>query len=103
MTKALLKEDESFFDDLVRALKPKIIIYLGKITFEAVTREKASGFVEQLSAGKPLVSSSPVCKNIKVYGVAHCGALGANNVGGMPVMLKTWKSIAKDYKKICGE
>ena len=103
MTKTLLQEDESFFDDLVRALNPKIIICLGKITFEAVTREKASGFVEQLRTGRPLVASSPVCKSIKVYGVAHCGALGANNVGGMPVMLKTWKAIAKDYKKICGK
>lgn len=100
MTKALLKEDGSFFDDLVRALKPKIIICLGKITFEAVSREKAPGFVEQLSTGKPLVAPSPVCKNIKVYGVAHCGALGANNVGGMPVMLKTWKTIARDYQKM---
>ena len=62
-----------------------------------------SGFVEQLRTGKPLVGSSPVCENIKVYGVAHCGALGANNVGGMSVMLKTWRATAKDYKKICGK
>lgn len=42
MTKTLLQEDESFFDDLVIALNPKIIICLGKITYEAVTREKTS-------------------------------------------------------------
>lgn len=103
MTKTLLQEDKSFFDDLVRALNPKIIICLGKITFEAVTGEKVLGFIEKLRTGKPLVAHSPVSKNIKVYGVAHCGALGANNVGGMPIMLKMWKVIAKDYQKICGK
>lgn len=78
------------------------IICLGKITYEAVTREKASGFVEQLRAGRPLVASSPVCKSIKVYGVAHCGALGANNVGGMPVMLPSLVTVPP-FSSICSQ
>lgn len=37
--------------------------------------------------------------NIKVYGVAHCGALGSNNVGGMTNMIKAWKAIAKEFRE----
>lgn len=44
----------------------------------------------------------PLRESILVCGVPHCGALGANNVGGMPSMIKTWKVIAKEFKKLCG-
>ena len=84
------------FDDLVEALRPKLIICLGKITFEAVTGQKVHGFLEQLRAGKQFVSVYPGIENIKVYGVAHCGSYGSNNVGGMKNMIKAWKIIANE-------
>ena len=36
MTKTLLKQDEKYFNQLVEAISPKIIICLGKITYEVV-------------------------------------------------------------------
>ena len=96
MTRTLLREDAELFDDLVKTIKPKIIICLGKITYEAVTNQNVTGFVKQLRTGKPFVSQYPSMESIKVYGVAHCGSYGANNVGGMKNMLKAWKAIAKD-------
>lgn len=100
MTKSLLKEDEGFFDDLVMAIRPKIIICLGKITYEAVSGQKAVGFLDQLRKGRPFVAPYPNKESIKVYGVAHCGARGANNVGGKGNMIKAWKVIAKDFKSL---
>ena len=44
----------------------------------------------------PFVSEYPGDKHIKVYGVAHCGALGCNNAGGLDNMKKAWRVIAKD-------
>ena len=38
--------------------------------------------------------------NIKVYGVAHCGALGSNNVGGMANMVKAREVIASEFQNI---
>ena len=98
MTKKLLLEDSSFFDDLVKTIKPKIIICLGKISYEVVSGQTAKGFTEQLRNGNPFVSTYPNMNNIKVYGVAHCGAFGSNNVGGMPNMIKAWKAIAKEFR-----
>lgn len=97
MTKTLMREDAELFDDLVKAIKPKIIICLGKDTYEAVSNQKAKGFVEQLKTGKPFVCPYYGMKDIKVYGVAHCGSYGSNNVGGMKNMIKAWKAIAKDF------
>ena len=97
MTKSLLRKDAELFDDLVKAIKPKIIICLGKITYEAVINHSVNGFVDRLSKGKPFVSLYPGIDSIKVYGVAHCGSYGANNVGGMKNMKKAWKVIAKEF------
>lgn len=99
MTKTLLLEDKRFFDELVSAIKPKIIICLGQLTYEVVTEQKTKNFKGQLIKGIPFVSHFPKIGNIKVYGVAHCGALGTNNVGGMSNMIKTWNVIARDFKK----
>ena len=99
MTKTLLRKDEALFDDLVKAIRPKIIICLGKITYEVVTGQVTRDFTEQLKNGKPFVAPYPNCRDIKVYGVAHCGVLGANNVGGIPSMKKAWKMIAKEFRK----
>lgn len=88
MTKALLLADKRLFDNLVSAIKPKIIICLGQLTYEVVTGQKTKDFKDQLANGIPFVSLFPQIESTKVYGVAHCGALGTNNVGGLSNMAR---------------
>ena len=100
MTKTLMKMDEELFKELVEAINPKIIICLGKLTYECVSDQRANGFVKQLREGRPFVSTYPYNKTIPVYGVPHTGARGMSNVGGEEKMKKAWMRIAEDYKKI---
>lgn len=100
MTKELMKMDKPFFDELVLAIKPKIIICLGQLTYEMVSGQKANGFCKQLMEGTPFVTSFPLKQDVKVYGVAHCGSRGRQNVGGIENMQKAWDYIAKDYHKL---
>lgn len=100
MTKTLMKMDDELFKDLVEAINPKIIICLGKLTYECVSDQQANGFVKQLHEGRPFVSTYPYNKSIPVYGVSHTGARGMNNVGGEEKMKKAWMRIADDYDKI---
>lgn len=97
MTKELMKKDKQFFDDLVLAIKPKIIICLGQLTYEMVSGQKTDGFCERLKEGKPFEAAFPLKQDVKVYGVAHCGSRGRQNVGGIENMQKAWNYIAKEY------
>lgn len=96
-TKPLMKMDKGLFEELVKAIKPKIIICLGKDTYEMVSDSKAEGFIERLKQGKPFKA---LYNNIPVYGVSHPGNWGCRNVGGEGNMLKAWKKIAEEYKKM---
>ncbi len=100
MTKELMKMDKPFFDDLVLTINPKIIICLGQLTFEMVSGQTVIGFCKQLMEGKPLEACFPLMQDIKVYGVAHCGSRGRQNVGGIENMQKAWDYIAKDCHKL---
>ena len=86
--------DKELFDDLVKAVHPKTIICLGKITYEAVTSEKVVDYVKHLKDGQPFISSYPGNSEIKVFGVPHCGARGSSNVGGINKMKEIWGKIA---------
>lgn len=48
MTKGLLLEDKELFDDLVASIKPKMIICLGKLTYEVVSGVKADGVCKEI-------------------------------------------------------
>ena len=98
MTKTIMKQDKELFEDLVFSVRPKIIICLGRITYEMVSGKSADGFASRLKKGEPFKSFFPGEKSIPVYGVAHCGARGRNNVGGEENMKKAWISIASEYK-----
>ena len=98
MTKSIMKQDEDLFNDLVLAIRPKIIICLGKITYEMATRTVTKGFVKQLREGIPFKAPFPLDESIPVYGVAHCGARGCRNVGGEDNMKKAWIKIAEEFK-----
>ena len=97
MTKKLMKKEKEIFDDLVLAIKPKIIICLGKMTYEMVSGEIAKGFCIRLSDGKPFEAPFPLKPEITVYGVAHCGARGCQNIGEIEKMQNAWKYIAEKY------
>ncbi len=97
MTKELMEEDKEFFDELVLAIQPKIIICLGKLTYEMVSGQKVNDFCKRLSEGKPFEVPFPLKRDVMVYGVAHCGARGSRNVDGFQNMKKTWDYIAKQY------
>lgn len=95
MTKSLMDMDEELFKNLVDAVKPKIIICLGKITYEAVTGTTANDYVKLLKQGIPFQANFKYDKDVKAYGVAHCGARGVSNVGGIDAMYSAWKKIAE--------
>ena len=99
MTLSLMKMDKELFDDLVKAVHPKVIICLGKITYEAVSGQHANNFLKQLKKGIPFVSRYPGVDSIKIFGVAHCGSLGSRNVGGMSNMKKAWDKIAFELEE----
>lgn len=65
-----------------------------------VSGQKANGFCEQLKEGKPFVAPFPLKQDVKVYGVAHCGSRGRQNVGGIENMQKAWDYIAGEYYKL---
>lgn len=102
MTEGLMLRDRELFKKLVQAIKPKIIICLGKITFEAVSGIKANDFIKTLQDGKPHKAYFSGNKTIPVYGVAHCGAWGKRNVGSMERMKVNWQFIAEEYKEKYG-
>lgn len=93
MTKTLMKKDEELFDELVMAIKPKIIICLGKMTYEMVSKTRVKNFVKTLNEGNSLVAKYPLDERIKVFGVPHCGALGSQNIGGIKKMQEIWSFI----------
>ena len=80
-------------EDLVAAIKPKVIICLGKITFEMVSHKVTKAFLEKLKKGEPWVEKYPSDSDIYIYGVAHCGSRGIANLGSLEIMKKTWKGI----------
>lgn len=62
MTKTLMRLDKEYFDKLVLSIKPKIIICLGKITYEMVSGKVTKGFVKALKEG-----------NVTVHTLANLG------------------------------
>ena len=101
MAKRVMRQDAELFDDLVLAVKPKIIICLGRITYEMVAKVNANGFLKKLREGIPFRAAFPTNPTIPVYGVAHCGSRGLSNVGGADNMRKAWEKIAEEYQNLC--
>lgn len=101
MTKTIMRQDAELFDDLVESIKPKIIICLGKITFEVVAGKVAKDFSKVLKRGEPFRAVYHKNPSIPVYGVAHPGSRGLYNVGGdEKIMLAAWEKIAEEYYKM---
>ncbi|MCR4677540.1 MAG: hypothetical protein K5679_02165 [Lachnospiraceae bacterium] len=96
MTKKLMSMDSELFDELVNAIHPKIIICLGKLTYEMVSGTVTRDFIKHLQEGNPFIAPYPKQPEIRVYGVAHCGARGLSNIGVVEKMIATWRRIAED-------
>ena len=94
--------DKEFFDLLVVAVRPKIIICLGKLTYEVAFGQIAKDFTKKLQKGVPFKHEVSFGKdlNIPVYGVAHCGSFGTRNAGGFEKMQVVWEKIAEEYREL---
>ena len=46
-----------------------------------------------MKKGEPFIAQYPFNEKIVVYGVAHCGARGVSNVGGIEKMKNIWERI----------
>lgn len=81
------KRDQQYFSELVEILEPRVILCLGRSTFEAVLNALDSRaavrignyncFIE--SADNPVEVSRNSGANVNVFAVAHCGILGSLN------------------------
>lgn len=103
-----LSQDIPFFKELVGILSPKVVICLGKETFENALRAFGSSlpysgsFNKALNAGKTSLDVG----NIRFFGMGHCGTLGClNRTGnqkgatpsiGLDIQVRDWVRI-KDY------
>lgn len=119
MSRKAMMEDAQHFRELVSAIKPKVIICLGKMTYECVinalqpdTEQKfrihsLREYCDKIDSGTNYVDF--VQSQIRVYGMAHCGAAGVNinrkrgsktskDKSGLDLMIQDWKSIL-DYLK----
>ena len=79
--------DAPFFTALVRIIKPKIILCLGRSTFEAVLHSFHFTMKNRIQSYTRFITSSqnPVQITLEdgqafhVFALAHCGALGTMN------------------------
>lgn len=78
-----LNEDVPFIEELIKIVEPKLIICLGKDTYEAFVKKTQSvpaspekNFYRRFIGG---MNYAIYDGNIPVYGQAHPGALGASN------------------------
>lgn len=120
MTKEVMLRDESYFKELINILNPKIIICLGKDTYECVV---------QTLDGTPLyISTTDYWNRLNIfqnrvetkdgtiiYGMGHCGSFGMNinrkmfdkkvfpelsSLSGKELMKRDWQAVNKDINAL---
>ena len=81
-----LRDDAPYFKRLAEIIEPKVILCLGKNTFEGVMfaltgkMERIRGFNRFLDSGENYRTVAfPSGKPVRVYAVAHCGTIGTMN------------------------
>ena len=114
MTTEQMMLDSDYFRALVGIVQPKIIIALGKDTFECVVRTlkddsfriSSNEFWDALNNCKSYEKVTYDDKNAVVLGMAHCGAFGVNvnrkkmakagnTLSGLELMKNDWRGINK--------
>ena len=100
LKKSWLKKDYEFFSRLVAILTPKIVICLGRATFEGVLEALAIKKPKIRGYNKFIVSEeNPVRgREMLIYGFAHCGLMGTLNRNerkstSLDLQVKDWGKI----------
>lgn len=97
LSRSWIEHDKKFFKELVDIIEPKTIICLGKATLCGVIESfgehgKIGNYNRFIESNKnPFVFSMNNGNEVRIYGVAHCGAMGTLNRNG--------KSSGKDLSK----
>ncbi len=83
----IFREDSQYFNRLVNIIKPKVILCLGKSTFEAVIKaynvnpkpkiKSYNAFIQSNDNPQKIVLENG--QTVHVFALAHCGAIGTMN------------------------
>lgn len=76
----------------IKIIAPKMVLCLGKATFDAVRSELGWPAILWKNACYPQFRT--LLNNIEIFGVPHPGSRGIQNAGGMPEVQKIWKRLA---------
>ena len=109
MTKTYMMRDKCYFSKLSEIVDPKIIITLGKTTYECAVSAlqkapfTAKNFLQNLRSGElNKIRTNVNGHEVAVVGVAHCGAYGVNinrvkyepaGANGLDLMKTDWERI----------
>ena len=108
LSRSWIEHDKGFFQELVSIIEPKIIICLGKATLYGVieslgVKEKIGNYNSFIESNKnPILFSLKSGKKAKIYGVAHCGAMGTLN-RNKKVSSKDLNRQKLDWKQIAAD
>ena len=84
------EHDRGFFKELVEIIEPKVILCLGKATFQVVLtslapdlKPRIGGYNKYIESSRnPVIVTTPSEANIAVFALAHCGVMGTLNRNG---------------------
>lgn len=119
MTQEIMLRDADNFRELINCLNPKIIICIGKDTYECVLKTlfniqlqlNACDYMGLLNEGKNRIVGEYGKKSVIVYGMGHCGSMGVNinrkkfeekaypnkaGKNGLTLMKEDWARISND-------
>lgn len=117
MKRTTMMQDAKYFEELVSVIKPQVIICLGMLTYECVVdslkqKEKLRikslrDYCDKIDDGTNYVDIPE--KEVRVYGMIHCGASGVNinrkqgsktpkEMSGLDLMKQDWKNVLEYLK-----
>lgn len=103
MTTSIMEKDSDYFKELCNILQPKVIICLGRKTFELsvkaleveTTLKDADRYNDYLEKqrNKDGIPVDLEGTKSKIYASAHCGSFGVKNRGGIDKVKADWMDI----------
>lgn len=103
-----LQRDDEYFKRLWQILQPKIIICLGRMTYESVIHALC-GSLPEIDIYNEYLNRHlyEVIENTYIYPAAHCGALGTLNRNrgehqrdkSLDLQIEDWKQIGNQLSK----
>jgi uracil-DNA glycosylase len=82
----------------INIVNPKMVLCLGKQTFDALRYVLYKDAINWVDASHP--GSHTHLDGTEIYGVPHTGSWGTNNAGGMPKVDEIWKRLADRLAEI---